>query len=232
MLPQVMLPKPVLRSHTFDSLTEDVMSVCRAAATSVHVTRGHVLYKRGDAARTIFVILSGYARVSSISPDGHEVVAAFAGPRDVIGQRAAMGTPGGYLVTAVAVGPMELASWTRSQALQLRARFPSVHAYLEAQSIRNAEVVLGRLHTLSEGKAPQRLARALVELCKRHGNRDGDGVSLPVPLTRQDLAALIGTTIYTASRIVSDWVTADIVESHRAHLRVKQMSRLVKLASA
>ena len=45
-----------------------------------------------------------------------------------------MGAPGGYLVTAVAVSPMELASWTRSQALQLRARFPSVLAYLEAQS--------------------------------------------------------------------------------------------------
>ena len=52
-----MLPQPVLRSHTFDSLTEDVMSVCRAAATQVRVTRGHILYKRGDPARTIFVIV-------------------------------------------------------------------------------------------------------------------------------------------------------------------------------
>jgi CRP-like cAMP-binding protein len=227
-----MLPAPVDRFHTFDGLTEDVMSVCRAASTTIRVPRGHILYRRGDPARRIFVVLSGYARLASVSPDGHEVVAAFAGPRDVIGNVAATLTPGSYLVTAVAVGPMELASWTRSQALHLQARFPAVHAYLEAQWVNNATVLLGRLHTLSEGKAPQRLARAVVELSERHGKRDGAGVSLPVPLTRQDLAALTGTTLYTASRVVSNWVNADIVESHRARLRVKRMSRLVKLARA
>jgi len=226
----MMLSQPVVRFHTFDRLTEDVMSVCRASSTLVQVNRGHILYKRGDPARTIFVILSGYARITSVSSDGHEVVAAFAGPQDVIGQMAAMTSPGHYLVTVVAVGPMELAAWTRSQALHLRARFPAVQAYLDAQCVRNAKVVLGRLHTLSEGKAPQRLARVLVELSQRHGQRDGDGVSLPVPLTRQDLAGLTGTTVYTASRIVAHWVDADILESHRARLRVKRMNQLVKLA--
>jgi CRP/FNR family transcriptional regulator, nitrogen oxide reductase regulator len=127
---------------------------------------------------------------------------------------------------------MEVASWTRSQALHLQARFPAIHAYLETQCVNNTAVLLDRLHTLSEGKAPQRLARALVELSERHGKRDGAGVSLPVPLTRQDLAALTGTTVYTASRVVSNWVNADIVESHRARLRVKQMNRLMKLARA
>jgi CRP-like cAMP-binding protein len=226
-----MLPKPVARAHTFDRLTDEVIAVCRASATTIRVTRGHILYKRGDFGRTIFVIQSGYARVSSVSADGHEVVAAFAGPRDVIGHMAAMAAPGRYLVTAVAAGPMEIWTWTRSQVLQLRARFPAVHAYLDAQCIRNADVVIGRLHTLSEGKVPQRLARALIELTERHGYRDGDGVSLPVPLTRQDLAALTGTTIYTASRIVSNWVHADILESQRGRLRVKRLSRLMQLAS-
>jgi CRP-like cAMP-binding protein len=69
-------------------------------------------------------------------------------------------------------------------------------------------------------------------LSERHGKRDGGGVSLPVPLTRQDLAALTGTTLYTASRVVSNWVNADIVESHRARLKVKRMNRLMKLARA
>jgi CRP/FNR family transcriptional regulator, nitrogen oxide reductase regulator len=93
-------------------------------------------------------------------------------------------------------------------------------------------VILKRLHTLSEGKAAQRLAKALVELSERHGRREGDGVSLPLPLTRQDLAALTGTTIYTASRIVADWVDADILESHRARLRVKRLNRLIQLSRA
>lgn len=227
-----MLPQPVDRSHTFVSLTDDVVAVCRASSTVISVGRGHILYKRGDPARTIFVILSGYARVSSVSADGHEVIAGFAGPRDVIGNRAAMPTPGRYLVTAVAVSPMEIATWSRSQALALRARFPAVQAYLDEHMIRNSEVILRRLHTLSEGKAPQRLAKALIELSQRHGMRDANGISLAVPLTRQDLADLTGTTIYTASRIVSDWVDADILESRRARLRVKRMNQLMKLATA
>jgi CRP-like cAMP-binding protein len=71
-----------------------------------------------------------------------------------------------------------------------------------------------------------------VELSERHGKRDGAGVARPVPLTRQDLAALTGTTLYTASRVGSNWVNADIVESHRARLKVTRMNRLMKLARA
>jgi CRP-like cAMP-binding protein len=227
-----MLPSPVERTHTFESLTDDVIAVCRSVSTTTRVARGHILFKGGDSARTIFVVLEGFARLTSVSPDGHEVVAAFAGPGDVLGLRAAMKGSGSYLVTAVATSPMELRTWTRSQAMHLRQHFPAVHAYLDEQAVRNADAILKRLHTLSEGKAAQRLAKALVELSERHGKREGDGVSLPLPLTRQDLAALTGTTIYTASRIVADWVDADILESHRARLRVKKLNRLIQLAKA
>jgi CRP-like cAMP-binding protein len=225
-----MLTLPVSRTYTFESLPDDVMAVCRSASTTVRVARGHTLIRRGDPAQTLFVVLSGYARVSSVSLNGHEVVAAFVGPRDVIGHRAAMTPAGSYLVTAVAVGPMELASWSRPEVLQLRTRFPAVHASLDARVVRNTDTVLNRLHTLSEGKVLQRLAKVLIELAERHGTRQGDAVSLPVPLTRQDLAALTGTTIYSASRIVADWVDAGILESHRARINVKSLERLIELA--
>jgi CRP-like cAMP-binding protein len=227
-----MNPQPAARSHTFEGLSEDVVAVCRAHASLVSVKRGHVLIRRGEPARTLYVIRTGYAKVCSISQDGHEIVAAFAGPRDVVGQMAARDSEGSYLVTAVALGPMALASWTREWALDLSARFPAIHERLDAQMVRNTEILLGRLHTVSEGKVPQRLARALVELAERHGRPEGRGISLPLPLTRQSLAGLTGTTLYTVSRIVADWVAAGILESRRAGLRVKRLERLHKLAGS
>ena len=92
--------------------------------------------------------------------------------------------------------------------------------------------VEGLIETLRYELRPFDIKVTLVELSERHGRRERDGVSLPLPLTRQDLAALTGTTIYTASRIVADWVDADILESHRARLRVKRLNRLIQLASA
>ena len=227
-----MLPQLVERSHTFEGLSEDVVAVCRTYASFVTVKRGHVLIRRGEPARTLYVIRTGYSKVCSISQDGHEVVAAFAGPRDIIGQMAARDPDGSYLATAVALGPMELATWSRERALDLSEKFPEIHERLDAQMIRNTEILLGRLHTVSEGKASRRLARALVEIAERHGQPDGTGILLPLPLTRQDLAGLTGTTLYTVSRIVADWGGAGILESRRARLRIERLDRLRQMADA
>src|SRR5262249_52896109 len=152
-----------------------------------------------------YVVRSGYAKLVSTSPDGHEVLVGIAGPRDAFGHAAMAERERDYMVTATALTPMELAIWARAKAHELSAKFPQVHARLDAQLMATLELVLGRLHTVSEGHVPQRLTRALLELAERHGEKQARGIAIMPPLTRQDLAALTGTTLYTVSRLLAEW---------------------------
>jgi len=72
------------------------------------------------------------------------------------------------------------------------------------------------------GPVPRRLASALMELAARHGLPDGPGIAIGPPVTLADLAALTGTSIYIASRILASWEGQSILSSRRGHIRADQ----------
>jgi CRP/FNR family transcriptional regulator, nitrogen oxide reductase regulator len=226
------LPSPSRRLNTFDGLAEDVVTYCLQHAALATARRGELLIRQGEPARLVYVIKSGYAKFVSTSPDGHEVLVAIAGPFDVFGQAAATEHLRTYLVTATALTPMELVIWSRTKALELADMFPEIHARLDAQMIANLDLLLGRLHTVSEGHVPQRLTRALLELAERHGEKQPRGVAINPPLTRQDLAALTGTTLYTVSRLLADWEHRGLVATSRGHVQLLDLQALQKIADS
>jgi CRP-like cAMP-binding protein len=56
-------------------------------------------------------------------------------------------------------------------------------------------------------------------------------VAIIPPLTRQDLAALTGTTIYSASRLLADWEDRGLVASSRGSVRLRNVAGLTKIAT-
>ena len=215
---------------TFKRLPADVAARCTRLGQPLSVGRGQVLAAQGDTATRCYYVRTGYARVSTISRDGHEVLAGFLGPRDVIGHSAAADSEDRYLTTTVAAGPMKLIAWDRDVALQLARECPAVHARLEALLIRNLKVLMHRLHTVTEGPVPQRLASALLELASRHGRHDATGIVIEPRVTRDDLAGLTGSTVFTASRVLAAWQAEGLLSSTRGHVRLTNESRLRVLA--
>ena len=102
---------------------------------------------------------------------------------------------------------MELVFWTRDVALEISMQYPDIHARLDALLARNVQMLLARLHTVGEGPVPRRLASALLELGDRHGKATGTGVTIAPLVTREDLANFTGSSLYTASRVLSEWET-------------------------
>jgi CRP-like cAMP-binding protein len=96
--------------------------------------------------------------------------------------------------------------------------------------LRNSEILLNRLHTLGQGRIPQRLANAVLELAARHGRRDPIGIALGPRVTREDLAALTGSTLYTVSRVLAAWERQGLLTSHRGRMHLIAPSRLRVLA--
>ena len=194
--------------------------------------RGDALARQGEVATRCFYVRSGYGKVLSHSPGGHEIIVGFIGPRDVAGHAAASEWGTHYLATTIATGPMDTISWTRASALQLAREHPLVHDRLDGIIARNLGFVLNRLHTISEGRLEQRLARVLVEIARRHGQPDADGIMILPTVTREDFAALTGVSFYTTSRLLADWEAAGLLTSRRGHVRLIDLPRLRALARA
>ena len=83
---------------------------------------------------------------------------------------------------------------------------------------------------MSTQHVEQRIAHALLRLVKQSGKRVDHGVEIDFPISRQDIAQMTGTTLYTVSRTLSAWEARGLVESSRQKIIVREPHQLFVLA--
>jgi CRP-like cAMP-binding protein len=83
---------------------------------------------------------------------------------------------------------------------------------------------------LSTKRVETRIARAVLRLARQSGKKIDEGVLIDLPLSRQDLAEMAGTTLYTVSRVIREWEIKEIVQSKRQQIIIRYPHGLVSIA--
>jgi CRP-like cAMP-binding protein len=210
--------------------SDEVAAYCERLGRPKTARRGDVLLRQGEPVGICYYVKRGYAKVLSTSQTGHATLIGFAGPRDVVGQAAAHTWGETYIFTSIAAGHMDLLQWTREMVLGPQQWV--LQDMLDALLNYNIHIVMEHFHTGTEGRVSQRLARTLAHLADRHGIYDGGVVALGPRVTRDDLASLANTTLYTASRCMSEWEGDGILAKRHGHIHILNVDGLMELAQA
>ena len=88
-----------------------------------------------------------------------------------------------------------------------------------------------RITELTGGRVEARFARLFLKLADQMGRPDRGGVFIPMPLSRQELADLTGTTIETCIRIMSRWGKDEVIRTARDGFVVVDRPTLESLAA-
>jgi CRP-like cAMP-binding protein len=91
---------------------------------------------------------------------------------------------------------------------------------------------LTRVRELTTARVGPRLAHTLLRLARQCGERTSEGVLITQPLTRQELADLTGTTLYTVSRTLSQWDASGLIESRKRLLLIRSLRKLEDLSGS
>jgi len=83
---------------------------------------------------------------------------------------------------------------------------------------------------MSTERVERRIARALLRLVSQLGRKVETGVLIDLALSREDVANMTGTTVYTVSRILSRWEEEGIIEGGREKVLIKRPPSLVMIA--
>ncbi len=213
----------------FQGLAADVLARIRGQARSRAIATGESFFHDGDEADAFFVLTSGRVKLTQLTPEGHQVVLRIIGAGDAFGGAGAFGDLT-YPIGAEAVEPAVALVWTSQAIRQVLETEPRV-------ALNAVQFVAGRLHDLQRRhrqlmteRVERRVARALVRLVREAGRRVDAGVEIDFPVSRQDIAEMTGTTLYTVSRILSAWEDRGIVQSGRQRIVLTKPHALVALA--
>ena len=213
----------------FQGLAANVLARIRGQARSRVLATGESFFHEGDEAQAFFVLTSGRVKLTQLTPEGHQVVLRIIGAGDAFGGAGAFGDVT-YPIGAEAVEPAVALVWTSQAIRQLLETEPRV-------ALNAVRFVAGRLHDLQRRhrqlmteRVERRVARALLRLVREAGRRVDAGVEIDFPVSRQDIAEMTGTTLYTVSRLLSAWEDRGIVRSGRQRITLTKPHALVALA--
>ena len=76
----------IRRAPLFTALDDAAASTLRESMTQVKVSKGHTLFKEGDAGDRLFVVVEGKLKLGTSSGDGRENLLSILGPGDMFGE--------------------------------------------------------------------------------------------------------------------------------------------------
>jgi CRP/FNR family transcriptional regulator len=80
------------------------------------------------------------------------------------------------------------------------------------------------------GSVEYRAARLFSTLAQRAGQRRDGGIFVPLHLSRQEIAELVGTTVESAIRLMSRWQKEGVVETEPEGFLIRRIESLRELA--
>ena len=194
-----------------------------AAAHVKQFARREVLHLEGDPVHRVLALTSGFAKTSKLSTSGTEVILRFGVPGDVLGATDLFSS-GKHCTSVQAFRPCRALVWDAGAFKSLVERYPVLHVNMVRILIGDLVELEDRFREVATEKVGPRVARQLLRLEEQIG-RNVDGV-IEIGLSREELAQMTGTTLFTVSRLLSAWEALGTVTPGRESVSIRDVAML------
>lgn len=216
----------VLESCTLlNVLTYDELTALAAKSHLAYAERGEIIWLAGSSSHVFAIVGCGFVKMTRTTPQGSEVAIELLGPGQCLGLIVAL-EGREYPLGATAVTN----TWYLKIPTPVFTEVYNSNLKLRDQLFRGLGPRLRKAHDMmarmSTGKIDQRLSAVLLILMDSYGEKCSAGVQIAVPLTRQDLSEMAGTTIETTIRIMSRWQKLGILATDHQMITIKNVPAL------
>jgi CRP-like cAMP-binding protein len=201
--------------------------LCRAG-TRIGYARGEVIYRQGEPARHIFLLLEGEAQSALLNFAGNETLLRIHLPGSILGLTALASVPWRD-ATAKANQPSVLAKVSAEHVREMILGDPALGLsliQLLVDRMRDFHFRVGDLQALS---VEQRLARVLLAVSRREREVETGDQRPEVHLTHEELAQLVGSRRQTITGILGRFMQAGYISKAGRRLCIEDVGGLMGL---
>jgi CRP-like cAMP-binding protein len=217
------------KTEIFRGLTDQVLTTILNFSRQRTYRKDEFVFMQGAPARRFYVVKSGQIKLYQTTADGGRVTLRYVGPGEAFGVIVVLRETE-YPVSAQAAEDCVLLGWSDQNLKDIMLQHPKVA--IHAISILS-DFILGfmdRIQGLSTRRVDQRVAKALLRFAETTGQYSEQIMTIGMKLTRQDIAEITGTTLYTVSRTLSAWESKGWIDCSNSFIRIKQSEKLEELA--
>lgn len=191
------------------------------------VAKNDVIFRQGETCREMSIVAVGCAKLSYLQASGHELIWCLRTAREVLDVCAIFG--GEHRATAQAMTKSVLLSWSLPTFDSLILTLPQLGKNLHRVLLQDFTELQERYCELTTANVERRVAGALIRLAEQIGRRELTG-GITVNISRQELGQMVGTTLFTVSRLVTKWGDLGVLIPGRGTLSLIKPQDLYDLA--
>jgi CRP/FNR family transcriptional regulator, nitrogen oxide reductase regulator len=208
----------------FRDLPHEALVHAHACARIERLPKHARIFEQGARAERAYAVAKGSVRIIQTGSDGGQAIIRFIGSGEMFGT-VPLFTDHLLPADAITAEASVVLSWSEADIVVLIGIYPQVSLNVIRVIGTRLIELQDRVRELATQRADQRLARALLRLIRNDG---GDEVAFP--LRRKDLAEFSGTTLHTASRMLSAWARAGLLTSIGRRILIHDRTALDSLA--
>jgi CRP-like cAMP-binding protein len=213
-------------SALFAGLEREECLEIAGCAKARSFARDELLFMQGHPARHLILLQAGSVKLTQISVGGNEVILSIKGKGDAV----SINSEAQHCVhtcSARAVERCKALTWEYARLQGLLADYPAIRRNINHILSSQLCELEERFREVATEKAAKRLALLLLRLLTRVGTPHAAGIQ--ISLSREELAQMTGTTLFTISRILSRWADKGAVLPRREAIVIPDITRLEQI---
>lgn len=210
----------------FRELSDEQRTPLAASARPVRLERGVVLFRRGDPAAGMHVVVYGRMKLAFVSENGTEKVIDIIGPGQSFGE-AVMFLETPHVVTAQALADSLLLFLPKAVVFEQIESVPQFARRMLGGLSRRLHQLVADVESYSTRSGTERLIGFLLRDCAIDGANEVGGVlEVELPVAKGVIASRLNLTQEHFSRILHDLAAVGLIEVQGRRIRVLDVERL------
>ncbi|MGA7806990.1 helix-turn-helix domain-containing protein [Bradyrhizobium sp.] len=186
------------------------------------------VFAQEEMTTSFYNLLEGVMRVYKLLPDGRRQIVGFALPGDFLG----MSDTARHGFSADAIGPVSVCRFGKSAFSRFAEDKPHLLRRINELAVHELNQARDHMVLLGRRSAEEKVATFLIGWRDRLDQLRGASASVPLPMSRQDIADYLGLTIETVSRTFTKLEREGVIEIIPGGVCLRDPERAAALAAA
>ncbi|MDP1546970.1 MAG: Crp/Fnr family transcriptional regulator [Anaerolineales bacterium] len=225
------MAKDLKQVVVFQHATDNDLNLILQNSITRSIEESGFFFHQGDDAKFLYILTSGQVKLMQSNPNGQQVNLRTIAAWQMFGALGIAQSDG-------ATYPAAAQTLEDSTALAIQSTFMrsmmETRPYLafDLMNLMTAYIqeMQARYRELATEKVEQRVANALIRLAGQTGTKVGKEAGILLSFSRQDVAEMTGSTLYTVSRLLSEWERQGFIKTGREKITILKPHDLVRIA--
>lgn len=192
--------------------------------------KNQAIFLQGNPAFGFYYVHSGKAKISTIGKEGKESILRLASPGNILGYCSLFSNEI-YTASAIALEDCVVCFIDKEYFLKAIEKYPALTLNIISQLSRSIQFSDAQNVALAQKNVRERFAALLLSLKDTYGVKDGHHIRLDIKLSREEMASMIGTSMETLVRLMTEFKNEGILEQNGKVIFVISNEKLLQFAN-